>query len=237
MSRLTGIGFALLAALVGAGTRDAGAAPLAGVSVAAGTPIGFNAAAGLGALTDGVVDDDDWLTAPWTSMGWLDANWKLNPAPPAVSFDSLVSQPLLTFNLGGTYLLNSVTVHYTVDHVASDPDPTRNLRAPDSMTATFSVTGAGGPFILPAVETAWNDSVDSNTTTPGVGSVRSLTTNLGGVLANAVRLDFRTDAEWLFMSEISFDGTRVVPEPASLGLLALAGVMVSLKGRRRGKPS
>jgi len=58
-----------------------------------------------------------------------------------------------------------------------------------------------------------------------------LTTNLGGVVANAVQLDFRTNAEWLFISEITFDGS-VLPEPATLGLLALAGAMVGLQSRR-----
>ena len=227
MTRTVKLGCSLAAALICLAAELASAAPLAGVTVASGTPIGFNAASGLGALTDGVVDDDDWLTAPWTSMGWLDAGWNLNPA---ISVDTAVSQPLLTFNLGGTYAVNSVTVHYTIDHVAGDD--TRNLRAPDSMSATFSTTGVGGPFANAVVETGWDDGPDSNTTTPGVGEARSLTINLGGAVANAVELDFRTDAEWLFMSEITFDGS-IVPEPAALGLAALGCVLVGVSRRQR----
>jgi hypothetical protein len=209
------------------GAEGAAAAPLAGVSVASGTPIGFNAAAGLGALTNGVIDDDDWLAEPRTILGWLDAGWNLNPA---ISVDTAVSQPLLTLNLGGTYAVNSVTVHYTIDHQAGDD--TRNLRAPDAMTAAFSAAGVGGPFGSAVTEMGWDDSDAGDGAAAGVGDARSLTTSLGGVVANAVQLDFRTNAEWLFISEITFDG-NVVPEPATLGLLALAGAVVGLRGRRR----
>jgi hypothetical protein len=227
MTRTLKFAFSLASALTCVGAGMASAAPLAGVTVASGTPVGFNAAIGLGALTNGVVDDDDWLTEPRTILGWLDAGWNLNPA---ISVDTTVSQPLLTFNLGGTYAVHSVTVHYTIDHLAGDD--TRNLRAPDVMTATFSAAGVGGPFANPVTELGWDDSDLGDGTAVGVGDARSLTTNLGGVAANAVRLDFRTNAEWLFISEITFDGS-VVPEPATLGLLALAGAVVGLQGRRR----
>jgi hypothetical protein len=226
MTRTVEVGLLLLAALVCVGAENAAAAPLAGVSVASGTPIGFNAAAGLGALTDGAVDDDDWLTAPWTSVGWLDAGWNLIPAN---SVDSVVAQPLLTFNLGGTYAVNSVTVHYTIDHQAGDD--TRNLRAPDAMTAAFSAAGVGGPFGSAVTEMGWDDSDAGDGAAAGVGDARSLTTNLGGVVANAVQLDFRTNGEWLFISEISFDGSAI-PEPTTLGMLTLGAVVAGLKGRR-----
>lgn len=231
MIRTGKTGFSLAAALICVGAELASAAPLAGVTVADGTPIVFNAASGLAALTDGIVDDDDWLTEPRTSLGWLDAGWNLDPL---ISVDTAVSQPQLTFDLGGTYAVNSVTVHYTIDHRAGDD--TANLRAPDSMSATFSPAGVGGPFANAVTQLAWDDSNTGDGADAGVGDSRSLTTNLGGVAANAVRLDFLTNAEWLFISEITFDGS-VVPEPATLGLLALGGVMVGLKGRRRGKRS
>jgi hypothetical protein len=219
--------FVLAAALIWVDARFTAAAPLAGVTVASGTPIGFNAASGLAALTNGVVDDDDWLTEPRTSLGWLDASWNLNPA---VSVDSAVSQPQLTFNLGGTYALNSVTVNYTIDHVAGDD--TRNLRAPDVMTATFSNSGVLGPFGNPRTQSVWDDSDAGDGTAAGVGDARSVTTNLSGVAANAVRLDFMTNAEWLFISEISFDGVRV-PEVSTFALLSLGGAIIGLARRRR----
>jgi hypothetical protein len=160
-------------------------------------------------------------------MGWLDAGWNLNSA---LSVDSAVSQPQLTFDLGGTYAVNSVTVHYTIDHVGGDD--TRNLRAPDVMTATFSSSGAAGPFGSPVTELNWDDSDAGDGPAPGIGDARLSTINLGGAVANAIRLDFLTNAEWLFISEISFDGS-VVPEPATLGLIALGGIMFSVRGRRR----
>jgi hypothetical protein len=226
MIRTKGVGLALLATLMCVGSQDVDAAPIAGVTAASGTPIGFNAVAGLATLTNGVIDDDDWLTTPWTSLGWLDAGWNLNPAN---SVDTGVVQPSLTFNLGGVYVVDSVTVHYTIDHLAGDD--TRNLRAPDSMTATFSATGVGGAFLNPVVQTGWDDSDAGDGTDVGVGDARSLTTSLGAV-ASAVRLDFLTNAEWLFFSEITFDG-RAVPEPATLGSLVLACACVSAGLRRR----
>ena len=229
MIRTVGIGLSLVA-LVGVGVDLAGAAPVSGVTVASGTTNGFGP--GLAALTDGVVGGNNWITTP--TLGWVDGGWNLNPA---ISLDQNVPQPLLTFNLDGTYALNSVTVHYVVDHIAGDD--TRNLRAPDSMTASFSTTGVGGPFGNPIVETAgWDDSVDSNPSAgnSGDGDERSLTINLGGAAANAVQLDFRTNAEWLFMSEISFDGS-IVPEPGTLGLAGLGMLLVGVSRRRSRAPA
>ena len=217
MFRIVWTGLGVAAVLSCLGSASAFAVSIGGVTVAGNTPISFNAAAGAAILTDNVVDDNDWLTTPWTSLGWVDSNWNINPA---LSSDSGVPQPQLTFDLGGTYLVNSVTVFYTIDHLGGDP--TRNLRAPDVMTATLSATGAGGPFFAPVTQFGWDDSDDAgDSSTSGLGVVRSLTTNLFGVPANAVRLDFFTDGEFLFLSEISFDG-RAVPEPGALGLVAVA---------------
>lgn len=226
MTRSIDMSIAMLATFICVSSTHVDAAPIVGVTVAAGTPIGFNAPAGLGTLTNGVVDDDDWLTTPYASVGWLDTGWNLNPAN---STDTGVAQPSLTFNLGGAYVVDSVTVHYTIDHIAGDD--TRNLRAPDSLTATFSTTGVGGPFLNPIVQATWDDSSTGDGTAVGVGDARSVTTSLGAA-ANAVRLDFLTNAEWLFISEIAFDG-RAVPEPATLGSLALTCVFLGAGSRRR----
>src|SRR6185503_15483694 len=77
------------------------------------------------------------------------------------------------------------------------------LRAPDSMTAMFSVSGPSGPFGGDLVETGFDDGPEANPG-PGGGQARSLTMSLGGTSANAMRLDFRTDGEWLFLSEVTF---------------------------------
>ena len=46
-----------------------------------------------------------------------------------------------------------------------------------------------------------------------------MTLNLGGTPVNALRLDFRTDGEWLFLSEVTFHGTAV-PNPNPVASLA-----------------
>ena len=74
------------------------------------------------------------------------------------------------------------------------------------MSAAFSLSGPGGPFGGSLIETGFDDSPDGDATAGG-GQVRgTLTLNAGGAPANAVRLDFRTDGEWLMLSEITFQG-------------------------------
>jgi len=225
MIRINWVSLMFAAAICSLPLDVALAAPIGGVIATANTPINFNAGAGAAILTNGVIDDDDWLTAPHVILGWSDPLWNLNPS---LSADSGVSQPRLTFDLGATYLVNSVTVNYTVDHIAGDD--TRNLRAPDSMTASFSAAGSGGPFAGSIAETGWDDSAET-ISTPGVGDARSLTTSLG-VVANAVRLDFLTNGEWLFISEISFDGVAI-PEPTTSLLIGSLGVALAGQRRRR----
>ena len=209
------------------GIEFAPAVPIGGVTVTDNSPIDFNAAAGAAILTDGIIDDNNWLASPQASLGWHDPNWNIDSS---LSSDTGVPQPQITFNLGGTYFVNSVTVSYTIDHIAGDE--TRNLRAPDSMIATFSTNGVGGPFSNSVSQMSWDDSDDSgDSISPGEGILRSLTTNLGDNAANSVRVEFFTDAEWLFISEISFDG-QLVPEPGSFGLLTL-GTLIALSSRRR----
>ena len=166
------------------------------------TPPNFNAGAGAGLLTDGTVGADNWLNGPWQYLGWQDAGY----VPSDAGTDSGVAQPQLTFDLGGTYYLDSVTVDYNVDY---PPGSLRaNLRAPDSMTVMFSASGPAGPFGGNLVETGFDDSPEGDATAGG-GKARSLKLDLGLTSANALRLDFRTDGEWLFLSEVSI---RVLAE-------------------------
>ncbi len=164
----------------------------------------FNAGAGAGLLSDRVIGDHNWLSTPWQYLGWQDPGY----IPSDAGVDSGVPQPQLTFNLGGRYWVNSVTVHYNVDYPAGSLRA--NLRAPDSMTATFSASGPTGPFGGNVIEAGFDDSPESDPTAGG-GQARSLTLDLGGTVANAMRLDFRTDGEWLFLSEVIFHGTAVPP--------------------------
>src|SRR5258705_12724937 len=104
------------------------------------TPPGFNASAGAGLLTDGTIGGNNWLSTPWQYLGWTDPGY----AGTDGGTDSGVAQPQLTFDLGGTYFVDSITIHYMVDY---PPGTLRaNVRAPDSMTALFSTSGPNGSF-------------------------------------------------------------------------------------------
>src|SRR3954467_7474639 len=127
------------------------AAPIPATAILNTTP-NFNAGAGAGLLTDGTIGGDNWLTAPWQYLGWTDSGY----AGTDGGTDSGVAQPQLTFDLGGTYFVDSITIHYMVDY----PSGTlrANVHAPDSMTATFSMTGPTGTFGGNLVQTAFDDS-------------------------------------------------------------------------------
>ena len=172
------------------------------------TPPNFNGAAGAGLLTDGVIGGNNWLTTPWQYLGWADPGY----AGTDGGTDSGVAQPQLTFDLGGNYFVDTVTIHYMVDY----PSGTlrANLHAPDSMIAKFSASGPTGPFDRDFTGIGFDDSPDGDANSGG-GQARFLTLNLGSAAANAVRLDFRTDAEWLFVSEVTFRGRAItnVPKP------------------------
>ena len=102
------------------------------------------------------------------------------------------------------------------------------------MTATFSMTGPNGTFGGNLVETGFDDSPESDTS-PGGGKARTLVLNTGGVPANAVRLDFLTDAEWLMLSEVTIQGraatnvivkaTAILDTPPNFNAGAGAGLL------------
>jgi hypothetical protein len=179
------------------------------------TAAGWNAAAGPGLLTDGVIGGNEWINSG-QYLGWSDPGYVANP--PDSGTDSGVPQPQLTFNLGESFFVDTVTIHYIVDYPAGTLRA--NLRAPDSMAVTLSTTGPGGSFAGNLVAANFDDSPENNAAT-GVGQARSLTLELGGAPANAIRLDFRTDGEWLFLSEVVFRGKAVTNVPTRIAATAI----------------
>jgi hypothetical protein len=135
-------------------------------------------------LTDGNLGTTDWRSAYAGSQ------------EPNSQGNSGRFQPQITFDLGSLTSVRSVTITYMVDQSAG-------IYAPDRVTASFSTNGPGGVFNRAVFSTGFDDSPDGNPTT-FFGARRSLTVDLGGSLANAVRLDFLNDREWTFLSEVSF---------------------------------
>ena len=108
------------------------------------------AAAGAGLLTDGVIGGNNWLSHSVAIPG-LDGFRAMLATDGGV--DSGVPQPQLTFDLGGNYFVDTVTIHYIVDYPAGALRA--NLHAPDSMTATSArlvrvapSIGASAPLLL-----------------------------------------------------------------------------------------
>ncbi|HWI56054.1 MAG TPA: hypothetical protein VNZ22_02420, partial [Bacillota bacterium] len=200
------IGFALPAGgLCLIASAVSAAAPIRATATLDTAP-GWNAAAGAGLLTDGVIGGNEWVSSG-QYLGWADASY----VPTDAGTNSDLPQPQLTFDLGGKFLVDSVTIHYIVDYPAGSLRA--NLRAPDSMAVTFSSSGTAGPFGGDLVEMSFDDSTGAN-------KARSVRMSLGGAVANAVRLDFRTDGEWMFLSEVVFEGRAVTnaPIPATASL-------------------
>ena len=187
------------------------------------TPPGFNAGGGAALLTDEVIGGNNWLSVPWQYLGWTDAGYVSADS----GVDSGLPQPQLTFDLGGNYYVDTVTIHYMVDY---PPTSLRaNVRAPDSMTVMFSASGLAGPFDRSLVETSFDDGIE-NDTDPGGGQARSLTMNLGSAAANAVRLDFRTDGEWFFVSEVTFRGRVITNVPVPIPATAILDTSARFNG-------
>lgn len=135
-------------------------------------------------LTDGNLGTNDWRS------GYVGSQ------EPTAEGNSGRLQPRVSFDLGANYNLRSATITYMVDQSAG-------IYAPDSVAVSVSTTGLDGTYGGTVVSTAFDDSPDGNPTTY-FGAVRTLTVDLGGVSADAVRLDFLNDGQWTFLSEVSF---------------------------------
>ena len=106
-------------------------------------------------------------------------------------------------------MLASVAITYLVDDEAK-------VHAPDAVVVSFS--DGGSPFGDDIASFDFDNSDDNATDPVGIGAIRTLTVDLGGVSADKVRLDFLNDFEWTGIMEVSF---TPVPEPSTWLLAAL----------------
>ncbi|HXJ56283.1 MAG TPA: lamin tail domain-containing protein [Verrucomicrobiae bacterium] len=161
-------------------------------------------------LTDGNLGTSDWRS------GYVGSQ---EPTGNSGRF-----QPRVTFDLGSFAFVRSVTITYIADQSAG-------IYAPDRVTVSFSTNGPSGVFDRAVVSTGFDDSPDGNPTTY-FGARRTLTIDLGGAWANAVRLDFLNDREWTFLSEVSFMGAtaNLGWRGAGAATNALPGVSLQRQG-------
>src|SRR5689334_4423196 len=99
------MGLVLLTACSGviAPAVNAASVPIPATAILDTAP-GFNATGGAALLTDGNIGGNNWLSTPWQYLGWTDPGY----VPTDGGSDSGAPQPQLTFNLGGTYFVDSI---------------------------------------------------------------------------------------------------------------------------------
>jgi hypothetical protein len=124
-----------------------------------------------------------------------------------------VPQPKIDVDLGGTYTLNSFTLHYLVEDRPSiyAPQPVMNEGGPilwhgltvsgNSDGENFTELGFTDDFV-PVFGPGGDNGTD-------VAEVRTATIDLNGETATHLSIDVRTPWSWIFLSEIVVDGSSV----------------------------
>ena len=142
-------------------------------------------------------------------------------------------QPKVDFDLGGTFILESVEVTYLVEDPSFiyAPQPIPDGAGGNLFDAITVFTSTDGVSFDPAgasndFNPIFGEGGDSGT---GVRERRSVLVDLGGVQASHLNIDVRTPFTFIFLGEVTI---RQVPEPASLGLLGI-GALTLLARRRR----
>ncbi|MEX2170924.1 MAG: PEP-CTERM sorting domain-containing protein [Pirellulales bacterium] len=121
-------------------------------------------------------------------------------------------QPKIDVDLGGTFNLNSFTLHYLVEDRPSiySPQQISNSQGMEFNALTVSGSTDGENFsefgftndFVPVFGPGGDVGTD-------VSEVRIATIDLTGSTASHVSIDIRTPWSWIFLSEIVVDGTRV----------------------------
>jgi hypothetical protein len=164
-------------------------------------------------LTDGVV-------GPWSFSNQVTVGYQHNP--PGTSETAI---PMVDLNLGGTHQVRSVEVNYIIDHASFIFAPQTHMEILGSTDGTnFSQIGFKNDF--PTVEQS------QAAMTTGIQSV-VFDFGPGGTTASHIRVDTRTWATFMFLSEIT---VNAVPEPAATTLTGMAVLLLPAFRRRVAVP-
>lgn len=149
-----------------------------------------------------------------------DSNWynaeNLKGTGPYVGWRASVNKnPLVTFRFAGSTLLNSVTIY------VDDSDGKGGVSTPESVDIGIE----GGKY------------ANFITSDPKDGAPTSYTFSKLGLTGSAFDVRFNNASDWIFVSEVQFDGqaanVAAVPEPATYLLSAVGLLALGLVARRR----
>lgn len=137
-------------------------------------------------LADGRVGSKFHGDGAW--VGWIDPNWQAG--------DSTKTQPTIDFDLGQVRDVSAVQIAYLTNHFLA-------VHAPDR--AVVSVSIDGDDFEQVAEQTDFDDTwhaaeMDDRL----ISTPRAIEISLGNRRARYVRLEFYSDEEWTFLSEVRF---------------------------------
>ena len=164
---------------------------------------------GLGDLTDGIIATDNWLNVENLAGTGPYVGWRDGNS-------LLAPNPTVTFRFAGPVDLNSITIY------VDDSGGAGGVSIPASVDIGYEGFGYAN-FVL----------VDPD---PSFAPV-SFTFSGLGLTGSAFDVRFNNGNEWVFVSEVTFDGSPAlvpVPEPAT-GLLLLSGIAAGAYRRSRRK--